>query len=100
MAFAVVRPYINTDGYTVKVYPAKSTVESMALMRAMTKCHEEAQNCILLPALTTRQACRYVVATLEYGQPRWLKATSPEHLQIRCMGLFSGECSRPAGTCR
>jgi hypothetical protein len=99
IAFAVGKPYINTDGYSVKVYPAKSTSELMALTRARTKCQEEAENCFVLPSLTTKRLCRFVVVTFENGVARWVKAPSPEKLQIMCMGRFTGECSKPAGGC-
>jgi hypothetical protein len=100
MAFAVGNPYINTDGYSVKVYYAVTSSELIALTRAFTNCQVEAQNCFILPAVTTRQVCRFVVATFENGVPRWIKSTSPEKLQIACMGRFTGECSKPAGGCK
>jgi hypothetical protein len=100
LAFAVGNPVLQSEGYTVKVYPAQSKSKTNALWRANTYCEAEANNCRVLPALTTLQLCRYVSAAIGAQILKWVYAPSPKGLQIKCMGLFAEDCSKPAGVCR
>jgi hypothetical protein len=100
LAFAVGKPYFDSEGWKISVYHAQSTSQFEALQKAMSECQNRATQCRLLPTLTTREACRYISVTIFKGLPAWVANISPKGLQIQCMGLFPDECSKPAGSCR